>query len=120
MRSDMIAPALQAAAHSAYQLRQLRCLERLRRSQPPRVALMHETYAVRARVRADRRSPIRNRAGEEVTRLGRGEQLGDVVEVRYLHAAQVGGALYQPVLLGVRDDVEADECVVAQLKLKAS
>ena len=47
-------------------------------------------------------------------------QLGDVVEVRYLYAAQVGGALYQPVLLGVRDDVEADECVVAQLKLKAS
>jgi len=47
-------------------------------------------------------------------------QLGDVVEVRYLYAAQVGGALYQPVLLGVRDDVEPTECVVAQLKFKAS
>jgi bifunctional non-homologous end joining protein LigD len=47
-------------------------------------------------------------------------QVGDVVEVRYLYAAQSGGALYQPVLLGVRDDVEPTECVVAQLKLKAS
>lgn len=47
-------------------------------------------------------------------------QLGDVVEVRYLYAAQVGGALYQPVLLGVRDDVEPTECVVTQLKFKAS
>lgn len=47
-------------------------------------------------------------------------QLGDVVEVRYLYAAQVGGALYQPVLLGVRNDVEHSECVVAQLKFKAS
>lgn len=47
-------------------------------------------------------------------------QIGDVVEVRYLYAAQAGGALYQPVLLGVRDDVEPAECVVAQLKLKAS
>ncbi|AQA06881.1 DNA ligase (plasmid) [Mycobacterium sp. MS1601] len=47
-------------------------------------------------------------------------QIGDVVEVRYLYAAQSGGALYQPVLLGVRDDVEPAECVVAQLKLKAS
>lgn len=46
-------------------------------------------------------------------------QMGDVVEIRYLYAAD-GGALYQPVLLGVRDDVEPAECVVAQLKLKAS
>ncbi|WP_099020823.1 ATP-dependent DNA ligase [Mycolicibacterium palauense] len=45
--------------------------------------------------------------------------VGDVVEVRYLYAAQVGGALYQPVLLGVRDDVDPTECVVAQLKYKA-
>ncbi|PJE00952.1 MAG: DNA ligase [Mycobacterium sp.] len=46
-------------------------------------------------------------------------QMGDVVEIRYLYAAD-GGALYQPVLLGVRDDVEPAECVVTQLKLKAS
>lgn len=39
---------------------------------------------------------------------------------RYLYAAQSGGALYQPVLLGVRDDVEPAERVVAQLKLKAN
>lgn len=47
-------------------------------------------------------------------------QIGQVVEVRYLYATPGGGALYQPVLLGVRDDVEASECVVAQLKFKAS
>jgi len=46
-------------------------------------------------------------------------QLGDVVEVRYLYAAQLG-ALYQPVLVGVRDDVEPAECVMGQLKFKAS
>lgn len=45
--------------------------------------------------------------------------LGDVVEVRYLYATP-GGALYQPVLLGVRDDVEPPECLLAQLKFKAS
>lgn len=44
-------------------------------------------------------------------------QVGDVVEVRYLYALQ-GGSLYQPVLLGVRTDVEQSECGVAQLKLQ--
>lgn len=43
---------------------------------------------------------------------------GDVVEVRYLYAHQ-GGSLYQPVYLGLRDDIERGECVVAQLKYKA-
>ena len=47
-------------------------------------------------------------------------QIGDVVEVRYLYATPGGGALYQPVLLGVRTDVEPPECVVAQLKFKAT
>lgn len=47
-------------------------------------------------------------------------QIGEVVEVRYLYATPGGGALYQPVLLGVRTDVEPSECVMAQLKLKAS
>lgn len=45
-------------------------------------------------------------------------QLDDVVEVRYLYAAQ-GGSLYQPVYLGVRSDVEAAECVLSQLKYKS-
>jgi bifunctional non-homologous end joining protein LigD len=43
---------------------------------------------------------------------------GSVVEVRYLYALP-GGSLYQPVYLGVRDDIEAQECVTAQLKFKA-
>lgn len=44
---------------------------------------------------------------------------GDVVEVRYLYAAE-GGALFQPVYLGRRCDVEAAECVVGQLKFKTA
>ena len=44
---------------------------------------------------------------------------GDIVEVRYLYAHQ-GGSLYQPVFLGVRDDIGTHECVVAQLKYKAT
>lgn len=43
---------------------------------------------------------------------------GAVVEVRYLYAIP-GGSLFQPTLLGVRDDIETQECVVAQLKFKA-
>jgi bifunctional non-homologous end joining protein LigD len=43
--------------------------------------------------------------------------VGDVVEVRYLYASP-GGALFQPVYLGVRSDVEPHECVSSQLKFK--
>ncbi|MFA5711730.1 WGR domain-containing protein [Mycolicibacterium sp.] len=43
--------------------------------------------------------------------------IGEVVEVRYLYAAP---ALYQPVYLGVRDDILPAECVMAQVKFKSS
>jgi bifunctional non-homologous end joining protein LigD len=42
----------------------------------------------------------------------------DVVEVRYLYAYR-GGSLFQPVYLGLRDDVMPQECGVDQLKYKA-
>lgn len=42
---------------------------------------------------------------------------GSVVEVRYLYYYP-GGALYQPVLLGVRDDQYPIDCVVEKLKPK--
>lgn len=42
---------------------------------------------------------------------------GSVVEVRYLYALR-GGSLYQPVLLGVRTDIPAEDCVLEQLKYK--
>ncbi|WP_457920259.1 ATP-dependent DNA ligase, partial [Mycolicibacterium austroafricanum] len=42
--------------------------------------------------------------------------VGAVVEVRYLYAAP---ALYQPVYLGVRDDILPAECVMAQVKFKS-
>ncbi len=46
-------------------------------------------------------------------------KVGAVVEVRYLYAHRESGALYQPVYLGPRDDVEPGECLVSQLKYKA-
>jgi bifunctional non-homologous end joining protein LigD len=45
--------------------------------------------------------------------------VGSVIEVRYLYAHE-GGSLFQPVYLGERTDVEAHECITAQLKFKAS
>ena len=41
-----------------------------------------------------------------------------IVEVRYLYAFR-GGSIYQPVFLGVRSDLTADECTLDQLKFKA-
>ena len=46
-------------------------------------------------------------------------QVGAIVEVRYLYAYRDSLALYQPVYLGPRDDVEAGECLALQLKFKA-
>ncbi len=45
---------------------------------------------------------------------------GDVIEVRYLYAFRESGVLFQPVYLGVRTDITQDDCVVSQLKFKAS
>ena len=47
---------------------------------------------------------------------------GQVVEVRYLYVAGVGGSLYQPVYLGERDDIEPGECTsdAQNLKYKAA
>ncbi len=44
---------------------------------------------------------------------------GQVVECRYLYAFKESGSIYQPVYLGARDDIRAEECVVTQLKYKA-
>ena len=45
-------------------------------------------------------------------------QPGAVVEVRYLYAFRQSGAVYQPCYLGEREDIEAAECVVGQLKYR--
>lgn len=45
-------------------------------------------------------------------------QVGDVVEVRYLYAYR-GGSLFQPTCLGIRSDVDPEECLIRQLKYKA-
>ncbi len=45
-------------------------------------------------------------------------QVGAIVEVRFLYAHR-GGSIFQPVYLGVRDDIRAEECTVSQLKYKA-
>ena len=43
---------------------------------------------------------------------------GDVVEVRFLYAMPASGSLFQPVYLGVRDDIAASECTRDQLKFR--
>lgn len=43
---------------------------------------------------------------------------GSIAEVRYLYAMPESGALFQPVFLGVRDDIEAAECTRDQLKFR--
>lgn len=45
--------------------------------------------------------------------------VGSIVEVRYLYAMPGSGALFQPVYLGERDDIDATECTSRQLKFKA-
>jgi bifunctional non-homologous end joining protein LigD len=45
--------------------------------------------------------------------------VGEVVDIRYLHAFRESNALYQPVYLGPRQDIEQLECVLSQLKYKA-
>jgi len=45
-------------------------------------------------------------------------RVGNVIEVRYLYVAGVNGKVYQPCYLGLRDDVEQDECLMTQLKYK--
>ena len=43
---------------------------------------------------------------------------GQVVEVRYLYAFKESGVLFQPVYLGLREDVNETECLTSQLKFK--
>ena len=45
-------------------------------------------------------------------------QAGQVVEIRYLYCFKESGVLFQPVYLGVRDDVDDTECLTSQLKFK--
>lgn len=45
--------------------------------------------------------------------------IGQIVEVRYLYAYP-GGSLFQPVYLGVRQDITVDQCKLSQLKFKSS
>ena len=45
-------------------------------------------------------------------------QVGEVVELQFLYAHRASDVLYQPVYLGKRDDVDASECRVSQLKYK--
>ena len=43
---------------------------------------------------------------------------GSVIECRYLYAFKESGSIYQPVFLGVREDIRGAECTTAQLKYK--
>jgi bifunctional non-homologous end joining protein LigD len=46
-------------------------------------------------------------------------EIGNVVEVKYLYAIKQSGSLYQPIYLGVRNDVVTEECTQKQLKFKS-
>jgi len=46
--------------------------------------------------------------------------IGEIIECRYLYAFPESGSLFQPVYLGVRDDLELKDCSVDQLKWKRS
>jgi bifunctional non-homologous end joining protein LigD len=46
-------------------------------------------------------------------------EAGDMVEIKYLYAYK-GGSLYQPIYLGKRDDVTEADCLMTQLKYKAT
>jgi bifunctional non-homologous end joining protein LigD len=43
---------------------------------------------------------------------------GQVVEVRYLYVTGSGGSLYQPIYLGVRDDVRIEDCTFERQHIK--
>lgn len=45
--------------------------------------------------------------------------IGNVVEVKYLYAFKATDALFQPVYIGVRNDVQSFECKIEQLKYKS-
>ncbi len=47
-------------------------------------------------------------------------QIGEVVEVSYLYAMPGSNALFQPVYLGVRGDIDPGECQRSQFKYKAA
>jgi len=44
---------------------------------------------------------------------------GKIVEIRYLYA-YAEGSIYQPVYLGERNDIDAEECTLKQLKIKGT
>lgn len=46
-------------------------------------------------------------------------EIGNVVEVKYLYAMKQSGSLYQPIYLGVRNDIVTEECTQKQLKFKS-
>ena len=46
--------------------------------------------------------------------------VGTVVEVKYLYGFRESNALYQPIYLGPRQDIEQHECILAQVKYKPS
>ena len=46
-------------------------------------------------------------------------ETGQVVECRFLYAFRESGSIFQPVYLGLREDIRAEECTTSQLKYKA-
>jgi len=43
-------------------------------------------------------------------------KVGDLVEVRYLYKFEGNGSLFQPVLLGIREDLDRSDCTLVQVR----
>lgn len=75
------------------------------------------------RVNANRRSVVLGLDGRSVGNVtippNHGiPEAGQVVEIRYLYVTGPGGSLYQPIYLGVRDDISLDDCTFERQQLK--
>jgi bifunctional non-homologous end joining protein LigD len=45
-------------------------------------------------------------------------RVGSVIEVKYLHCFPESNTIYQPRMLGIRDDIPAEDCLLSQLRFK--
>jgi len=100
-------------SHSPALVRQGQISELINARPKARRRILEEAAGISGLYQRRHEAELKLRATE--TNLGR---VGDVIEARYLYALTVSGSLFQPVYLGVRDDILAAECTRDQLKFR--
>jgi len=65
-----------------------------------------------------RAGPQAGQSGASIPPYHELSSVGRVVEIRYLYVAGENGSLYQPVYLGERDEIDADDCTLERQRLK--